>query len=153
MKWTLAQLMKIQSFPYEIKDSINFKDRITEIDDILDITICTVEGTLNKVDYDTYHISANLVVTLTVECALTLEPVDYTIETSIDEVYSKEPMDDDEFQIENNTIDLNEIVWSHIIINKPIRVVREDAYSILKEKNLDFSGEFLEDDINEEEVF
>ena len=51
------------------------------------------------------------------------------------------------FLIEKNTIDLEEMVWANILIEKPINVTLPNAYEILKERGivLDDSIE-LEDD-------
>ena len=68
-------------------------------------------------------------------CSLTLDPVDYHMNEDFSEVYSTKD-NEDWYKIEKNTIDLFEMVWSNVIMNLPIRVVREDAYEILASRGI-----------------
>ena len=91
----------------------------------------------------------NIKTVLILQCALTLDPVPYEYEKTFDEVYSK--IENDEyFLIEKNTIDLTDMVWTNILIEKPINVTLPNAYEILKER-----GIVLDDTIsldNDEEI-
>lgn len=135
MKWSLLQLNKIQKFPYEFNSEFNFKEDIKDVEDIFDIDIVKVQGLIYRLDDETYRFKYVIKTTLTLQCALTLEPVEYEFENEYDEVYSTEE-NDDFFLIENNTINLDEIVWSNIIIDKPINVSRPDAYEILAKRGI-----------------
>ena len=59
----------------------------------------------------------------------------FSLEKEYVEVFSTEPTEED-FLIEKNTIDLDNAVWSNIIIDKPLVVTRDDAYEILKERGI-----------------
>ena len=141
MKWSLQQLQKITKFPYNFKIESDFKHFLDEIrdtgaeTDILDILSVECEVSISKVDYQTFTFDYKIHSTLLLECALTLEPVEYSINLQISETYSKNP-DEDMYAFEGNSIDTELAVWSNIVINIPIRVVREDAYEILKERNI-----------------
>jgi uncharacterized protein len=135
MKWTLGQLAKIQNFPYRFKETFLFKEHIHTIDDLIDIGECEVEGKLYRIDYDTYRLELTIKVELVIACALTLNPVKYPMNIKVSEIYST--VDDKEYNlIDKNTIDLSEIVWTSIIIEKPIKVVSENARQILKERGI-----------------
>lgn len=142
MKWTLGQLAKIQHFPYHFKENFSFKDYVHTIDDLLDIGECEVEGELYRIDYETYRLELVIKVDLVLACALTLNPVTYPINLKISEIFST--IENNDYNpIESNTIDTAEIVWTSIIIEKPIRVVSENARKILKEQ-----GIYLDEDIS-----
>ena len=135
MKWSLLQLNKIQKFPYSFKTELDFKETIKDIDDIYDIDTVYVEGEIYRLDDETYQFKYQIRTKLVLQCSLTLDPVDYDFINDYDEIFSKEE-NDDYFLIENNTIDLDEIVWSNIIIDKPINVHKEDAYEILASRGI-----------------
>lgn len=143
MKWSLQQLQKINNFPYKFKLESNFKKFLDEIKeegsetDILDVLSVECNVSISKIDYQTFKFDYDITANLLLECALTLEPVDYLMNLSVSEIYSKDP-DDEMFSFEGNSIDLELAVWSNIVINIPIRVVRDDAYEILKERNIQF---------------
>jgi uncharacterized protein len=135
MKWTLGQLAKIQEFPYHIKDEIRFQDHISNMEDVLEISTCDVEGDMWRLKSETYRFELNIKVNLVIACALTLEQVPYPMNLHISEVYSTVDSEDVN-PIINNTIDLDEIVWTSIVIEKPIRVVSDHAMEILKERGI-----------------
>lgn len=142
MKWTLGQLAKIQQFPYHIKEKFNFEDYIQTIDDLLEIGECVVEGDIYRINYETYRFELTIKVDLVIACALTLNPVKYPINLKVEEIYSTNDNEDVNL-IVKNTIDLTEIVWTSIIIEKPIKVVSESARQILKEQ-----GIYLDEDVS-----
>ena len=135
MKWSIQQLRKIQKFPYEFSDTIDYSEYAESVEDILDIDHVFVSGTIDKIDDETYRIVYTIKTLLTLQCALTLDPVPYEYEKTFDEVYSK--IENDEyFLIEKNTIDLTDMVWTNILIEKPINVTLPNAYEILEERGI-----------------
>ena len=149
MKWSIQQLRKIQKFPYHFSDTIDYSEYAETVEDIFSIEPVLVSGTIDKIDDETYRIVYTIKTVLTLQCALTLDPVLYEYEKTFDEVYSKVE-NDEYFLIEKNTIDLTDMVWTNILIEKPINVTLPNAYEILKER-----GIVLDDTItldNDEEI-
>ena len=142
MKFSLQQLNKINTFPENIKVTYDLshylKGSSMDLDtDILAIKATDVEISITKVNTDTYSFDYHVVTDLIVPCSLTLEPVDYHMDISFNEIYSTMELDDENyFPFENNSVDCEMVVWSNIVTNIPIRVVREDAYEILKARNI-----------------
>lgn len=147
MKWSVQQLRKIQKFPYNFSTTLDFSSYIETVNDILDIKEVKVTGTINRINDETYNFCYHIVAPLVLECALTLEPVEYIIENDYDEIYSLEK-NDEYFLIEKNTINLEEIVWTNILIEKPINVTLPNAYEILKSRGivLDDTAQLDEDE-------
>ena len=149
MKWSIQQLRKIQKCPYHFSDTIDYSEYAETVEDIFSIEPVLVSGTIDKIDDETYRIVYTVKTVLTLQCALTLDPVLYEYEKTFDEVYSKVE-NDEYFLIEKNTIDLADMVWTNILIEKPINVTLPNAYEILKER-----GIVLDDTItldNDEEI-
>lgn len=135
MKWSLQQLKKINSFPYSFSTVFDLS-AITEVrEDVYDVNPVNVSGYITRIDEETYQFDFNIDVVLSMACSLTLDPVDYHMNENFSEVYSTKD-NEDWYKIEKNTIDLLEMVWSNIIMNIPIRVVREDAYEILASRGI-----------------
>lgn len=137
MKWSLQQLQKINIFPYHFQYAFDYHEVIKDDDDIYDVSPIIVTGTINRIDLDTYQFTYHIAGKLVLPCSLTLEPVDYELNDDFDEIYSTKK-DDDFYLIEKNTIDLEKIVWSNIVLSIPLRVVRDDAYEILKARGISF---------------
>ena len=135
MKWSISQLKKVQKFPFSFSENFDYKDAIKDVSDILSIDLVKVDGSIDKIDDETYRLTYHMDVPLTLQCALTLDPVKYHMEKDYDEIYSIYDRDDC-FLIEKNTIDLSEIVWSNILIEKPINVTLPKAYEILRQRGI-----------------
>jgi uncharacterized metal-binding protein YceD (DUF177 family) len=61
---------------------------------------------------------------MVLECARTLEPVDFPIDLVVVEIY--DTVDDGEVNfVEKNTIDLEDAVWENIYLEKPMRIFKE----------------------------
>lgn len=141
MKWSLQQLQKITKFPYNFKLESDFHKFLDEIKntgtetDILDVLSVDCQVCISKIDYQTFKFDYDIKANLLLECALTLEPVEYNMDLQISETYSKNP-EEEMYSFDGNSIDTELAVWSNIVINIPIRVVRRDAYEILKARNI-----------------
>lgn len=147
MKWSVSQLRKLTTNPYHFSLEIDFSNEAEQVEDIQSIGIALVEGTISRVDDDIFRCTYHLKVELVLSCSLTLEPVNYLMDFEQEDLigYANEKYDD-VVEISGNTIDLNAIVWDNIIVNIPIRIVRDDAYEILASRNIS-----LEEDITDEE--
>ena len=147
MKWSVSQLRKLTTNPYHFSLEIDFSNEAEQVEDIQSIGIALVEGTISRVDDDIFRCVYHLKVDLVLSCSLTLEPVNYSMNFEQEDLigYANENYDD-VVEISGNTVDLNAIVWDNIIVNIPIRIVRDDAYEILASRNIS-----LEEDITDEE--
>lgn len=137
LKWSLAQLFKYNRKPFEFEDELDFKDRIENIDDILDISLVKVKGNGKNLVDDRYIFNLNIECLLTLECARTLEPVEYPISLEVTEVFDTLESDEDIRLIEKNTIDLSDVIWENIYLEKPMRVFKEGTTEFKDDQNLD----------------
>lgn len=143
MKWSVAQLRKLTVNPYQFSTEFDFSEEAQNVEDILNIGITLVEGTITRVDEDIFKCQYHLQVKLVLACSLTLEPVDYVIDITQEDLIGYPNDDnDDVIEITNNTINLRNIIWDNILVNIPIRIVREDAYDILTKRKINLEEEF-----------
>ncbi|HHX00888.1 MAG TPA: hypothetical protein GX740_06265 [Acholeplasmataceae bacterium] len=126
MKWSLQQLNKFINQDYSFDATFDFTEEIKNIDDILGISETKVHGKLDVLDLGKFRFELNIKCTLILEDARTLDPVDFLIDLDVVETYSVEDYgDDDAIIIETNTVDLRPVIWEHILLQKPIRFVKE----------------------------
>ena len=123
MRFTLAQLNKLQ-LPYEFIDDVDLKDDLIGLEGILDIKSLNVKGKIKSEFNGIYKIGFNLQCILVLECAISLKPVEYEIETSFDEEFSLNE-NDDCFLINGQTLDTKEAIITNLLINKPVRVIAD----------------------------
>lgn len=125
IKWALAQLYKLNGRSFEFSGEFDFKDRIQNIDDILDISITTINGVGQNVYDDRYVFDLHIVSKLVLEDANTLEPVDFPIDINVVEIFDK--IDDGEVNvILTNTIDLEDVIWENVYLERPMRITKQD---------------------------
>ncbi len=142
MKWSVAQLKKLTVNPYQFSTEFDFSEEAKTIEDILNIGVTLVKGTITREDDDIFKFNYHLQVNLTLACSLTLDPVDYLMDISQEDLIGyADDNNDDVIEIINNTIDLRNIIWDNILVNIPIRIVREDAYEILAARNIELESE------------
>lgn len=149
MKWSVQQLNKYTNTPYHFQGELDLSENIKNIPDIFNISSVFVEGEITCISYNTYRMKYSFKVDLELQCSLTLLPTNYHMEKSYDEVFSTEA-NDDHFLIEKNTLNLDEIVWSMIVIEKPLAVKRDDAYEILEKQGIKLN-ESIEDILDSDE--
>lgn len=127
MKWSLQQLHKLANPGIEFSGEYDFSDYIENIDDVYDISLAQVSGRAHLLYDDRFEFFLKIKVVLVLQDARTLEPVDFPLDLEVVEVFDLVNNDDEDIRlIEKNTIDLKDIVWENIILEKPIRVVKEE---------------------------
>ncbi|HHU55435.1 MAG TPA: hypothetical protein GXZ48_01925 [Acholeplasmataceae bacterium] len=123
MKWALAQLYKYNDKPFKFSAEYDFKDNIANIDDILDISIVTVEGVGQHVYEDRYKFDMHIKTKMVLEDAVTLDPIDFPIDIHVTEIF--DVVDDGEVNvIQGTTIDLEPVIWEIVYLEKPMRITK-----------------------------
>lgn len=150
MKWSIQQLHKLIDKPLAFEENIDFTELASQVSDIIKIKPAKVSGEISMVLSNKFRVKYHVSVLIVMQCALTLEPVNYEFEKDYDEIYSFTPAED-EYWIEKNTLDLDSAVWSNIIIDKPMVITREDAYEILKERGISLNEDMNNLDEQEKE--
>ena len=143
MKLTLAQLRKLQ-MPYRYSEELDLKEELVDFEDIIDTSLVHVEYEIRERGIDTYLVEFKYEVTLTMQCSITLNEVEYVISEEGSEIFSTTDEVEDVFLIEGQTLDTKEAILTNVLINKPMTVSTEGAEFI--------SDEEPEEDIEEEQI-
>jgi len=139
MKWTTHELVKLENTNNEFNETIDLSELITDTD-IIRISPVEVTGDFEIYDNEEFVFYIDIKCTLILPCALTLKEVEYKMDLSVEEVFTSNKNDDSN-NIDGITIDLFPIIWSNIILEKPMRVVSENAYDEVDFENTEFEVE------------
>lgn len=132
MKWSLQQLHKLSISEIAFDFTLDFKEEVSHIDDVLDIADVQVTGTAQHLYDDRFEFFLHIQTTLTLEDARSLDPVEFMVEMDVIEVFDVEnPYDEDIHLIEKNTVDLKDVIWENILLEKPMRysIVDDETFS------------------------
>lgn len=112
----------------EIDSDIVFSNELLESSELLAMESCHVKGYLNKDALDEISISLNINGVMVLPCAITLKPVKYPFNTSIEGNLQEilDEMGENVKKVENS-IDILPIIWENVLMEIPLRVVSEDA--------------------------
>lgn len=144
MKWTIHELIKNQKADNTFEETLDLSSYIDNTD-IVRISPVEVSGDYEIYDNEEFVFYISIRCTLIMQCAITLKEVEYPMDLEVEEVFTTYK-DDETTKIEGITIDLLPIIWSNILLEKPMRVVSENAYD-----EVDFENDTFEDEevINE----
>ena len=145
MKLTLAQLRKLQ-MPYRYSEELDLKEELVDFEDIIDTSLVHVDYEIRERGIDTYLVEFKYEVTLTMQCSITLNEVEYVISEEGSEIFSTTDEVEDVFLIEGQTLDTKEAILTNVLINKPMTVSTEGAEFISDEEPE--VEEFEEEQIN-----
>ncbi len=131
MKWSLSWLNKQKNGDFTFSEDLVFPHEvIQEVRQLLDLKEVHVEGKGHFAqDEQRLYIDLKISGVMIVSCAVSLEEVAYPFETESTEVFSfvKVDFDEDVHEVKKNTVDLTPIVFQNIVMEVPIRVVKEGA--------------------------
>lgn len=133
MKWTTQELIRQYRTKNTFEETIDFNDKIDLFDDILGISKVEIDGEYEIYDNEEFVFYMNIKCELLLACAITLKEVPFKIDIEVEEVFSTYQDNNNHF-IEGITVDLLPIVWSNIILEKPMRILSENAYENYEEK-------------------
>ena len=128
LKWSLAQLYKYNQKEFSFEDDLDYKEYFKDVNDILDMSLVHVKGKGVNLFGDRYKFDLHLECQMTLECARTLDEVIYPISIDVVEIFDRTDEDDPDIRlIEKNTIDLYDVIWEDVYLEKPMRVFKENT--------------------------
>ena len=143
MKWAIPQLRKLAK-PFTFEYDYDLLNELVVKGDIKDVKKCHVSGVCYEVSYDEYLFDLNIDLELVMVCSVSLLDVfvPLTFDTKVRYSYSIDDSSDD-YLITKDTINLDEAVLSEIVLNIPLKVVKEGYENEFMEEE-----EILEEEIN-----
>ncbi|MCF7926823.1 MAG: YceD family protein [Candidatus Izimaplasma sp.] len=143
MKWTIQQLVRLEHIDNKIDETLDFSEQALGTD-IEKITPVHVTGRFETFDSEEFIFYLTIDCTLTLLCARTLKPVKYPIHLEVEEAFTTYKHEETHL-IDGITIDLLPKIWSNILLEKPMRVISEEAPDEMDYDNTYFEPE---EDIN-----
>ncbi|SFH66715.1 YceD family protein [Pisciglobus halotolerans] len=134
MKWSLNELYKYREEPFNFSDTIDLKESLMKRDnEILDASPIHFDGIL-AIDEEELILHMNVSLELTLPSARSLEPVNYPMAFTIDEIYIprtagdiKEDNEDEVvIKLEHDWIDLTESIEDSVLLHLPLQVFTEE---------------------------
>ena len=145
MKWTIHELIKKAKNQNALEFSLDLNKYITEKqEDLVKINETKIKGYYDYFEDDELIVFVlNIKTELIMLCSLTLQEVkvDLNFDTEIN--FSTEYIDDDTHVIDGITIDLDQYIFSEILVEKPMKVYAEGALKEYKEDIFEASEEEL----------
>ncbi len=147
MKWTIQELKKLFRTNNQFQSTIDCKKFLSEEDpDILDISDVQVKGDFQVLSgEDLYLFNCDISCELIMPCAITLEDVTVPIHFQTTLEFSRKFVDDNTYIFEGITIDLDPVIYSEILVEKPLKVLSESAYDEYVEERVELDQEDLSD--------
>lgn len=128
MKWTIHELKRRAHGDPTFDYVADFTSFLASAGDIVAIAPVRIHGTYRMQNQDSeIWFDATVETTLTMTCAITLEDVEVPLWFQTDLHFAKTQIDDSVYPIDGITIDFDPVVWSEILIEKPMRVVKPGA--------------------------
>lgn len=99
--------------------------------ELISLDNVVIKGFITKDSLDELVINLNISGTMVLPCSITLKPVDYEFETSVEGqlLAILAEIDEKNKKIEN-TIDILPIIWENILMEIPMKVVSPDAQDV-----------------------
>ncbi len=132
MRFTLAQLKKY-IMPYSYEETLDLSSDREGLEDIVKSSPCVIKSTIYDRGDDTYKVSFNIKITLTLEDSITLKHFDFPIDVDAEEIFSTDEANEDAFLISGITLDTKEAIIANILINKPMTTSSEEFESEIEE--------------------
>ncbi len=128
-----------------IDEDITFDESTLKDTDIKRLENIHASGTITRIENSVYHLVLNITGNMVLLCARSLEEVNYPLDIIFEDNISEEVENGEKQVIFQNSLDIFGIVWENIVLEVPLRVVKEDA-SYIQEGN----GWSLKDEYEEE---
>ena len=116
----------------EINETLEFKEETLKNTEIKRLENIKVTGNITRLDNLIYHITLNITGNMVLLCARSLEEVNYPLNIFLDKNIGEEDEEEENRLILQNSLDIFAIVWENIVLEVPLRVIKEDATFISK---------------------
>lgn len=130
LRYNLQWIAK-QNGTFTIDESLTFPremfEKYAHINDLKDII---VKGTGNlDVRENRLYVDLHIKGIMILPCALTLEEIEYPFDINSTEIFSFDKPDplEDAHEVKKNVVDLTPVVFENIMLEVPMRVVKDDA--------------------------
>ena len=118
-----------------IEEVLNFPVENLNSTSIKELKEVIFKGSITKLYDDTFEITGTITGIMVLPDDITLEPVDYSFKSEIEEKFSEfETNEEKSLQIIKNRLDITEFLWQNILVEIPLKIKNE------KNENLSLKG-------------
>lgn len=125
MKWSLQQLSRYRNEPLKFSGKVRYDEYAVQAD-MIRLDEVSYHGTCIALRDDYFRFDIHIETTMYLEDSRTLEEVAYPINMDITEYFGKDPDDEDSRYIEKNTVDLYDVIWETILLEKPMFIIKAE---------------------------
>lgn len=125
MKWSLQQLSRYTKTPLEFEGKVDYSEYV-KYADILRMDEVSYSGTCLALSDEYFEFNIHIETVMYLEDSRTLEEIKYPINMDVKEYFSKDPDDEDSYYIEKNTVDLHDVIWESILLEKPMYIIKAE---------------------------
>ncbi len=111
----------------EIDETLDYPLEKLKGTDIKSLNNIRVKGTVSRIQDNVYHLNMHITGSMVLLCARSLEDVTYPLDIFIDKNIKEDENEEEIDVICENSLDIFEIVWENIVLEVPLRVVKENA--------------------------
>ena len=138
----ISMLKSSQVSVLNIDEDFSFSHDDVKDTDIVRLENIHVSGKIERIEESTYKLDLNIKGNMVLLCARSLEEVDYPLNIFVNENISSS--DSEEIPlITQNMLDLRSIVWENIVLEVPLRVIKEDASFISQGEGWNLVDEYV----------
>ncbi len=110
-----------------IDEDITFDEETLKNTDIKRLENIHAKGKITRIEDSVYNLTLNITGNMVLLCARSLEEVNYPLDIILENTISKDVEIGEKQFIFQNSLDIFGIVWENIVLEVPLRVVKEDA--------------------------
>lgn len=134
MKWAIPQLRKLAK-PFSLEYDFDLLQHLSNNEDIITVNKCHITGQCFETGYDEYLFDLNIDLELVMVCSVSLLDVlvPLQFDTQIRFSYNDDDSSDD-YLITKDTVNLDEAVLSEIVLNIPLKVVKEGYEDVFSDE-------------------
>ena len=116
----------------EFDKVVNFTKEELKNTSIKKLSDVKVSGKITKISDYSIDLTMEIKTKMTLEDSVTLEEIEYPVNIQFNRIIDNNEEDEEYYKILQNTLDILPIVWENIVLEVPLRVVKEEKETIIE---------------------
>lgn len=116
----------------EFDKVVNFTKEDLKNTSIKKLSDVKVSGKITKISDYSIDLTMEIKTKMTLEDSVTLEEIEYLVNIQFNRIIDNNEEDEEYYKILQNTLDILPIVWENIVLEVPLRVVKEEKETIIE---------------------
>ena len=116
----------------EFDKVVNFTKEDLKNTSIKKLSDVKVSGKITKISDYSIDLAMEIKTKMTLEDSVTLEEIEYPVNIQFNRIIDNNEEDEEYYKILQNTLDILPIVWENIVLEVPLRVVKEEKETIIE---------------------